>query len=88
MAIIRNSIIPDFLDKLNIQKYSMSSYTSILNKRYVKAAIHKAGDKMVDINFMLYAIEESIRLSQSPHYNPFELKNIVLSNAGYGTSGL
>lgn len=83
MAIIRNSIIPDFLDKLNIKKYGMSSYVSVLDKPYVKEAIHNVADHVVELNFMLYAIEESIRLSQLPHYNPFELKNIVLSNAGY-----
>lgn len=83
MAIIRNSIIPDFLDKLTTQKYKMESYSSILNKPYIKSAIHKVSDEMVDLNFMLYAIEEAIKLSQLPHYNPIELKNIVLSNAGY-----
>ena len=82
-AIIRNSIIPDFLDRLNMQKYNVSSYESILDKPYVVAALHKAGDQMVDYNFMFYAIEESIRLSQLSNYNPFELKAIVLSNAGY-----
>ncbi len=86
MAIIRNSIIPDFLDKLNIKKYDMPSYISILDKPYIKAAIHKVGDQMVDLDFMLYAIEESIRLSRLPHYDPFELKNIVLRNAGYRTA--
>ncbi len=83
MAIIRNSIIPDFLDKLTTQKYNMKSYSSIINEPYIKTAIHKAADKMVDLNFMLYAIEEAIKLSQLPHYNPFELKNIVLDNARY-----
>ena len=83
MAIIRNSIIPDFLDKLNTKKYGMSSYISILNKPNIKAAIQNVADKMVDLNFMLYAIEEAIKLSHLPHFNPFELKNIVLCNAGY-----
>ena len=87
MAIIRNSIIPDFLDKLNIEKYGMLSYANVLDKPYIKAAIRNVTDEMVDLNFMLYAIEESIRLSQLPHYNPFELRNIVLSNAGYLTEG-
>lgn len=83
MAIIRNSIIPDFLDKLNIKKYGMSSYISILNRPNIKTAIQNVADKMVDLNFMLYAIEEAIKLSQLPHFNPFELKKIVLCNAGY-----
>lgn len=87
MAIIRNSIIPDFLDKLNIEKYGMLSYVNVLDKPYIKAAIRNVTDEMVDLNFMFYAIEEAIRLSQLPHYNPFELKNIVLSNAGYLTEG-
>lgn len=83
MAIIRNSIIPAFLDKLNMQKFRVSTYTSILSEPYVMAAIQKVGDQMVDYNFMFYAVEEAIRLSQLPHYDPFELKNIVLDNAGY-----
>lgn len=83
MAIIRNSIIPDFLDKLNIKKYEMPSYASVLNRPYIKTAFHSISDQMIDLNFMLYAIEESIKLSQLPHYDPFELKNTVLCNAGY-----
>lgn len=83
MAIIRNSIIPAFLDKLNMQKFHISTYTSILSEPHVKAALQKVGDQMVDYNFMFYAVEEAIRLSQLPHYDPFELKNIVLDNAGY-----
>lgn len=49
-AIIRNSIIPDFLDKLNIKKYGMLSYVSVLDKPYIKAAIRNVTDEMVDLN--------------------------------------
>ena len=83
IAIIRNSIIPDFLDNLSIKKYGVKSYNNILDNSFIKLTLHEVADKVVNLNFMLYVIEESIRLSKLPHYNPFELKNIVLQNAGY-----
>ena len=86
MAIIRNSIIPDFLDKLNMKKYGIESYVNILNKDYVKNTLQNISDKIIDPNFMFYAIKEAKRLTQLPHYNPLELKDIVLSNAGYRVS--
>ena len=82
-AVIRNSIIPDFLDSLNILKYEINSYNSVLNDVFIKETIHHVADNMVDLNFMLYAIEESIKLSNQPNFNPFELKNIILGNISY-----
>ena len=72
-AIIRNSIIPDFLEKLNIKKYGMGLYTSVLNQSDIKDTICNVADKMVDLDFMFYAIEESIKLSELPDFDPFEL---------------
>lgn len=83
MSAVRNIIIPDFLDRLIMQKYGISSYVNILNNSFVKSAFQKITDKMLDVNFMIYAIEETLRLIQMPHYNPFELKDIILKNAGY-----
>jgi hypothetical protein len=83
MAIIRNSIIPDFLDKLNIGKYNIGSYKSVLDNDFMKTVFREMGDGMMDLNFMFYIIEESIKISNNNKYNPFELKEIVLKNAGY-----
>ena len=83
MSAVRNIIIPDFLDRLIMQKHGISSYANILGNSFVKSAFQKIMDKMLDGNFMVYAIEETIRLMQLPHYNQFKLKDIVLSNAGY-----
>lgn len=82
-AVIRNSIIPDFLDSLNIQKYEISSYDSVLNDVFIKKTISHVADNMVDLNFLLYAIEESIKLYNQPNFNPFELRDIILNNASY-----
>jgi len=83
MAVIRNTIIPDFLETLSIGKYHITLPQSILDNDIVKGSIHEASNRMVDMNFMFYAIEESLRLFNQPDYNPFELKNIILENAGY-----
>ncbi|MCH5262152.1 MAG: hypothetical protein J1F42_04500 [Lachnospiraceae bacterium] len=83
MASVRNIIIPDFLDRLIMQKYGVTSYVNILDTPFVRSAFQKVMDKMLDVNFMVYAIEESLKLIRLPHFNPFELKDIVLSNAGY-----
>lgn len=83
MSTVRNIIIPDFLDRLIMQNHGVSSYTNILDNSFVRSAFQKITDKMLDVNFMVYAIEETLRLTQLPHYNPLELKDIVLSNAGY-----
>ncbi len=82
-AAVRNIIIPDFLDKLIMQTYGVTSYVNILDNSFVRSAFQKVTDKVVDVNFMVYAFKESIKLTQLPHYNPFALKDIVLSNAGY-----
>lgn len=83
MSAVRNIIIPDFLDRLIMQKYGISSYVNILSSPFIRSAFQKITDKMLDVNFMVYAFEETLRLIQLPHYNPSELKDIVLSNAGY-----
>lgn len=83
MSTVRSIIIPDFLDRLIMEKHGISSYVNILGNSFVKSAFQKITDKMLDVNFMVYAFEETLRVMQLPHYNPFELKDIVLSNAGY-----
>lgn len=83
MASVRNIIIPDFLDRLIMQKHGVTSYVNILDNPFVRSAFQKVMDKMLDASFMVYAIEESLKLMRLPHFNPFELKDIVLSNAGY-----
>jgi hypothetical protein len=83
IAVIRNTIIPDFLEVLSEAKYGTLLFESVLEQQVIKDAIHETANGMVDIGFMLYVIEESIRLSNLPDFNPFELKNIVLENAGY-----
>lgn len=83
MAVVRNIIIPDFLDRPIMQKYGISSYENIFGSSFIRSAFLKIRDKMLDGNFMVYAIEETLRLTQLPNYNPLELKDIVLSNAGY-----
>lgn len=83
MSAVRNIIIPDFLDRIIMQKHGISSYANILGNSFVRSAFQKITDKMLDVNFMVYTIEETLRLVQLPRYNPFELKDIVLSNAGY-----
>lgn len=83
MSAVRNIIIPDFLDRLIMQTYDISSYANILGNSFVRSAFKEITDKMLDANFMVYAFEETLRLMQLPHYNLLELKDIVLSNAGY-----
>lgn len=83
MSTVRSIIIPDFLDRLIMEKHGISSYVNILGNSFVKSAFQKITDKMLDVNFTVYAFEETLRVMQLPHYNPFELKDIVLSNAGY-----
>lgn len=83
MSAVRNIIIPDFLDRIIMQKHGISSYVNILGNSFVRSAFQKITDKMLDVNFMVYTIEETLRLVQLPRYNPIELKDIVLGNVGY-----
>ena len=69
-----------------MKKYGIESYVNTFNKDYVKSTLQNISDKIIDLNFISYAIKEATRLTQLPHYNPFELKDIVLSNAGYRVS--
>ena len=82
-ATMRNIIIPDYLDKFVCRKYGISSYVNILDKDLIIFAIQKVFDVVADINLMVNATKESLRLMQLPHFNPFELKDIVLGNAEY-----
>lgn len=83
MLAVRNKIIPDFLDRAIMQEHGISSYTNIIGNSFVRSVFQKITDIMLDGNFMVYAIEETLKLRQLPHYNPIELKYIVLGNAGY-----
>lgn len=67
----------ELLEKMKAQ------YIDILDHSFVRSAFQKITDKMLDANFMVYAIEETLRLMQLSHYNLFELKDIVLNNEGY-----
>lgn len=82
-ATIRNVIIPDFLDKFICKTYGISSYVNILDNNLIRFAIQKVMDIVADVNFMVYATKESLRLMQLSYFNPFEMKDIVLSNAEY-----
>ncbi len=82
-ATMRNIIIPDYLDKFICRKYGISSYINILDKDLIRFAVQKVFDVVADINLMVNATKESLRLMQLPHFNPFELKDIVLGNAEY-----
>ena len=83
MAVIRNMIIPDSPEILSSRKYHMTTNRSIPDDDLMKGTIHEAVIRMVYPNFVLYTIEESIKLFNRTNYNPFELRDIILKNAEY-----
>lgn len=82
-ATMRNIIIPDFFDKFICKNFGISSYVNILDNDLIRVAFQKVTDIVADIDFMVFAIKESLRLMQLPYFNPFEMKDIVLGNAEY-----
>lgn len=83
MSLLRNTIIPVFIETLSLGKHQISSFQSFIDTDVVRQANNEALEMTLNEKFIYNIFDASLDLRNCLDYNPFVLKDVVLRNASY-----